>query len=199
MTKHVILLLALFITASCNLYPGGDVRSEELDVVLTYGDDQVDFKQMATYALLEEVRELEVDGALPSFTLSQQAKDAIIKAIQANLAAYGWQLVDTSESPDLVLGIGVAVTSHTNIYANFPGYGWGYPYFAYTASTYPVGTLVLVAVDEKRKDPVTDISPTVWLSIIQGPLTKGVTDQPARIDRDITQAFTQSAYLNLNP
>ena len=199
MKKYLLMLATAGLALSCNLYPGSDARTETLDVVLSYYDDQIDFQSMNTYALVEEVVELKVDGSTGNFTITPEIENAIINSVKANMAAYGWQLVDTADSPDLVIGMGATVTAHTNIYENFPGYGWGYPYFSYTVSTYPVGTIVLVGLDFKDLDPNTGVAPAAWFSIVQGPLTGGVSDQPARIDRDITQAYTQSGYLNLNP
>lgn len=193
------LLATIGLLTSCNLYPGSDARTDTLDMVSTLYDDQIDFKSMQTYALYDDVVPIVEDGSTPNFTITAEIKNTILSSIEANLAAYGWQKVDTTDNPDLIFGSGITVTVNTNIYQSFPIYGWGYPYYGYTVSSYPVGNLIIVALDHKDRDTVTNVAPTVWFGLIQGPLTGGVSDPMGRLDRDISQAFEQSTYLNLNP
>jgi hypothetical protein len=200
--KYLFMLASLALLAtSCNLYPGSDARTEDLDVIFTQYNDSVDFHTMSTYALLGEVIPIIEDGSTPNFTISKELEETILTAIETNLAAYGWTKVDTLDNPDMIFASGVTVTSHTNVYEMFPYYGWGYyyPYYSYQVSTYPIGNIVIVGLDNKDRDPVTNVAPLVWLTLIQGPLINNVDDPMGRVARDIEQAYIQSPYLNLNP
>jgi hypothetical protein len=202
MTKLYTWLLCLATLASaCNLYPGSDARTEDLDVVFTQYNDSTDFSTMSTYMLRDEVIPIVEDGTTPSFTITPQLEQTVLDAIEANLAAYGWTKVDSVDNPDMIFASGITVTAHTNIYENFPAYGWGYyyPYYNYQVSTYPVGNIILVGLDNNDRDPVTNAASLVWVSLIQGPLINNVDDPLGRVERDIEQAFLQSTYLKLNP
>jgi len=202
MTKLYMWLLCLATLASaCNLYPGSDARTEDLDVVLTQYNDTTNFGAMSTYMLRDEVIPIVEDGSTPTFTITPQLEQTVLDAIEANLAAYGWTKVDSVDNPDMIFASGITVTKHTNIYENFPAYGWGYyyHYYNYQVSTYPVGNIVIVGLNENRRDPFTKVAPLVWQSLIQGPLVDNVDDPLGRVERDIEQAFLQSTYLKLNP
>jgi hypothetical protein len=195
------LLCLATLASACNLYPGSDARTEDLDVVFTQHSDSTDFSAMNTYMLRDEVVPIIEDGSTPTFTITPDLENTVLSSIEANLAAYGWTKVDSVDNPDLIFASGIAVTSHTNIYESFPAYGWGYyyPYYNYQVSTYPVGNIIIVGLDNKARNPVTNVAPLVWLSMIQGPLINNVDDPLGRVERDIEQAFLQSTYLKLNP
>lgn len=203
-----IALLANFALTSCNFYPGGDARTDELDVVITQYDPNADFSAMKTYALAPKIKELSVDpNQPPQFTISEELNNLVMVTIEANMAAYGWTKVDTTESPDLALDLGATITRSTNIYGSYPGYGWGYPgygwsypWFPYssTVTSYDVGTLIIVGLDLNNIDSGEMTIPVLWHGLIQGPLIGNVKDPLSRMQRDINIAFEQSSYLNLN-
>ena len=200
--KYIFMLVSVALLAtSCNLYPGSDARTDELDVVFTQHDEQTNFSTMNTYMLRDEVIPLIEDGSTPSFTITPELEETILQAIEANLAAYGWTKVDSVDNPDMIFASGITVTKHTNIYDYFPSYGWGYyyPFYNYQVSTYPVGNIILVGLNHKDRDPITNNPANVWISLIQGPLINNVDEPLARVQRDIEQAYIQSPYLNLNP
>jgi hypothetical protein len=78
----------------------------------------------------------------------------------------------------------------------YPSYwGWWYPYPGWcypVAYTYETGTLVTVMV----APGVTTDEPAIWIAGVNGLLTGASSAEvSARINRNIDQAFAQSAYL----
>lgn len=200
--------LSLLFFSGCNFYPGSDARPDTLDVVITQYDYDADFSALKTYAISQEIKSLSANGQAPTFTIEPAFSAAVRKRVEANMAAYGWTLVDSTNNPDLAIDMGAIISRNTNVYNNSPGYGWGYPgydwyypWFSYpTVSSYKVGTLILVGLDFGRVDTVNQTIPVDWFALIQGPQDDfNNTDPYARIERDIDQAFMQSTYLNINP
>jgi hypothetical protein len=208
--KYFALLFVGFaaIPTACNLYPGDNARTEELDVIVTHFDPAVDFSQFTTYALAPEIKPVSSSpNDPPNFEISPELNDIVIQTIEANMAAYGWTKVDTSDNPDLAIDLGATVTRNTNVYGTWPGYGWGYPGYGWgypwptysTVTSYQVGSIIMVGLDLNNIDTVNQIIPAMWHGLVQGPLINNVDDQIGRVERDINQAFDQSPYLNVNP
>jgi hypothetical protein len=200
--KYLFMLASLALLAtSCNLYPGSDARTEDLDVVLTQYNDSTNFGAMSTYMLRGSVIPIIEDGSAPSFVITPELEETILDAIETNLAAYGWTKVDSVDNPDMIFASGITVTKNVNIYESFPVYGWGYyyPYYNYQVSSYPVGNIIIIGLNNKDRHPVTNDAKNVWMTMIQGPLINNVDDPLGRVQRDIEQAYIQSPYLNLNP
>ncbi len=117
------------------------------------------------------------------------------------MAAYGWTLVDTSDNPDLAIALGASKTRNTNYYESWWGGSWYYPWSPYntTVSSYEVGTLMMVGLNWKNKDAITQKYPVAWIGLVQGAIVPGTVDEPLdRVQRDINIAFETSPYLNLN-
>ena len=206
MKRSIWAVLLTAIITSCNIYPGQDARTEMLDVVLTQRDPDVDFSKMQTYALAKEIKPLTDDpNKPPTFEITDELNNVVIKTIEANMAGYGWTKVDTSDNPDMAIDLGATVSRYTNIYGSFPGYGWGYPgygwgypWYGYNAvSSYDVGSIIMNGLDLNNIDTINKVIPVMWNGLIQGPIIGNVDDPIARIQRDINQAFEQSPYLNV--
>ncbi len=208
MKKLIYIGLAAFALTSCNLYPGGDTRTEQLDVVVTQYDLNADFSTMKTYAVSDSVKPISSDpNSPPSFIISDEMSNVVIQTVKANMAGYGWTLVDTSMKPDLVIDLSATVTRNTNVYGSYPGYGWGYPGYGWgypwypyytTVTSYEVGSFVLVGLDFKNIDHTNQTIPVLWHGLAQGPIINNVDDPLSRVQRDIDQVFEQSPYLNVN-
>jgi hypothetical protein len=204
-------LLFIGLTAlltSCNLYPGSNVRTDQLDVVVTHYDQNTDFDLLTTYALATQVKPVSANpNDPPSFNKPVWFDDLVKQTIESNLAAYGWIKVDSASNPDMAIDLAYTITLNTNVYGSYPGYGWGYPgygwgypWFSYsTVSRYEVGSLFFVGLDLNNVDTTNQVIPAMWHALIQGPLTYSPDDQQERLVRDINIAFEQSPYLNVNP
>ena len=190
---------------SCNLYPGQDARTEQLDIVITGRNPDTDFQKLKTYALTSRIKPIGPDSnSLP--TVPDGLEDVVFTTIRSNMHAYDWVEVDTSMTPDMAIDVGYAVGRNTRIYGSYPGYGWGYPgygwsypWWGYTAVTsYDVASIIIVGLDLNRIDTVNKEIPVHWTALVQGPAIGNVDDPEARVQRDVNQAFEQSQYLNLD-
>jgi len=200
------IVVASIALSSCNLYPGQAASTEELDVMISQYDPNANFSVMKTYALSPEVTPVSTDpNNPPTFTISEELNNVIVTTIKANMAGYGWILVDSTDSPDLAIDLTATKARNTTIYNSYPGwgypgYGWGYPYYPYgsTVTSYEVGTIYMNGLDLNNIDHGNMIIPVLWTGLIQGPLIDNVKDPLARMQRDVDIVFKQSPYLNLN-
>ncbi len=208
MKKLLLLAAVAAFVQGCNLYPGTSARTEQLDVVVTHYDQNVDFDQLTTYALATHVKPVSVNpNDPPNFTKPAWFDDLVKQTIESNLAAYGWTKVDSASNPDMAIDLAYTISLNTNVYGSYPGYGWGYPgygwgypWFSYsTVTRYEVGSLFFVALDLNNVDTTNQVIPAMWHALIQGPLINNVDDQEGRLARDINIAFEQSPYLNIKP
>lgn len=208
--KHITLYLLglILVISSCNLYPGENARTEELDVIVTHRNPETDFSKLNTYALANEIKPVSANpNDPPNFTITPELNNVVKTTIEANMAAYGWTKVDTSANPDMAIDLGATVTRNTNVYGSWPGYGWGYPGWGWgypwptysTVTSYEVGSIIMVGLDFNNLDSANMKIPVLWHGLVQGPLINNVDDPIGRVERDINQAFTQSPYLNQNP
>ena len=204
MQKVFLIVSLVFITVACNLYPGQDARTEQLDVVVTAYNPNTDFQSLKTYALTSQLKPMGSDpNNLPE--ISDELNDLVLSTIRSNMHAYDWEEVDSTMNPDMAIDVGVAEGTNTNIYGLYPGYGWGYPGYGWyypwwgysTVSSYRVASIVIVGMDLKNVDTVNMQIPMHWTALIQGPAIGNVDDPEARVQRDINQAFEQSTYLKL--
>lgn len=207
MKKLFVLVLLGSLVASCNLYPGSEARTDQLDVVVTQKDPDADFSGMTTYAIAREIKPVSSDpNNPPQFEISDELNEVVIQTIKANMAGYGWTLVDTAASPDLAIDLGATITRNTNVYGGYPGYGWGYPGYGWgypwypytTVTSYDVGSIIMVGLDLNNIDHGSMVIPTLWHGLIQGPLINNVDDPIGRVQRDINIAFETSPYLKVN-
>ena len=98
------IVVASIALSSCNLYPGQAASTEELDVMISQYDPNANFSVMKTYALSPEVTPVSTDpNNPPTFTISEELNNVIVTTIKANMAGYGWILVDSTDSPDLAI------------------------------------------------------------------------------------------------
>lgn len=187
-------------------HPYGAQYSEELDVVLTNHKTGYDFVSKSTYAMPDRIVKITGNlqqGDAPVFIPDVTAQK-IIARIESNMSTLGWQRVDVSANPDLLLT--PASWETTTIYywydywywwygSYYPGWGWGgypgyYPPVSY--SSYTTGTLIMSLIDKGVLDA--DGNPiTQWTGAVNGILT-GVYDA-TRMNSAIDQAFAQSPYL----
>lgn len=193
-----------FALTSCNLYPGDAATTEELDVMVSQYDPNADFSSMSTYAVSPTVTPISSDpNTPPTFTISAEMNNVIVSTIKANMAGYGWILVDSTDKPDMAIDLTASISRSTNIYNSYPG--WGYPGYGYgwgwgypVATSYDVATIYMNGLDINNVDSVAMKIPLLWVGLIQGPVIGNVDDPLSRVQRDVNVVFETSPYLNLN-
>ena len=198
----ILFIISSFLVTGC--YPGGPDYIEEMDVVLAKHNPSYDFTSKGTYAMPDSIVKITgnlIEGKLPEFVPPVNAKK-ILDRIQMNMTAYGWQRVDRSADPDLLL-IPAAWETTTIFYwydywywwwgGYYPGWGWGGYYPPVYWDSYTTGTLVMALIDKDEigsgGSPVTQ-----WSGAISGILTK--TYNATRVNAAIDKAFVISPYLN---
>ena len=197
-----IIGLAGLIAVLPGCYPQGPEFTEDLDVVLTYFQDDYDFESRQTYALPDKI--VKITGNLQEGEDVEYIPDAtaslILGRIEENMNDLGWQKVGVEESPDLLLAPASWETTTIYYYYDYwywwwGGYypGWGY-YPAYVSS-YSTGTLFMGLIDPEvvgaNGNPLMQ-----WSGAANGILTWSYDAD--RINKAIDQAFTQSPYLKIN-
>lgn len=204
LTKWVSFFFIAGLIASC--YPEKDRTVADLDLVGTRFADAIDFKSYKTYQLYDSVVIVyDTTEAKPDYPLEEA--NLILSTMKANLMNYGWIEVTGTDTPDVYIEAStwnskiVGVTYYPGW--GYPGYGWGYPsygwgYPSYGTSyySYTTGTVMMHMMDVKNY-AFDDSPPTImWTGGLNGILTSSSTS--SRLERSINQAFTQSAYLNIN-
>ena len=181
-------------------YPDPTIYTEDLDLVYTNYDDQLNFKAYKTYAMPDSIVEVvrEISSPEDLEFLQEPYNTKILTAIADNMAAYGWQRVDDPEQADMVL-LPAAWTNTTVVYwydywcwYYYYGCGWGY-YPPYYTTSYTTGTLVMGLI--MNGDEQLELK-KAWGAALNGVLTGN--NNIDRVTKGVNQAFTQSPYLNLN-
>lgn len=195
--------MSVFVLAGC--YPGGPDFTEDLDVVYTTFDDQYNFGAANTYAMPDQIV-IDVEVSISGDTVYEYMKDIyatpILQRIDANMASRGFQKVDVSANPDLLM-MPAALSSTTYFYSYWycwwyggywGGWGWYYPPY-YTVSSYTTGSMILSLSDPNSDNPINQ-SPVAWLAAANGLMSNNF--DIARVLDAIDQAFEQSDYLTTN-
>jgi len=204
MKKRILFALftiSVFLVWGC--YPQGPDYVEEMDVVITSHKDTYDFASKATYAMPDQIVKITgnlVEGDEPEFIPDATALK-VLAQIDANMQSLGWQKVDVSAGPDLLLTPAAWETTTIYYYYDYwywwyGGYYpyWGYyPYYSY--SSYTTGTLIMMLIDP---DVVAaDGNPIIqWTGAANGILT--YVYEVSRVNALIDKAFDQTPYLKTN-
>jgi len=207
-------LLGLLIAASA-CYPGdGPSNVQDLDVVLTVHDEDVDFGSFSTYAMPDSVVHIVGEDDSNIIELPRTYDDLILELAADNMADAGYvrEMDPENNGADLILLVGVVGTEKTQYwygggcywycwgwwpgwgyYPGYgPGYGWGYPPYV-GSTTFEKGTILFTLIQPGASIPEERI-PVVWSGAATGVLSEG-SDGTARITYGINQMFTQSPYL----
>jgi Domain of unknown function (DUF4136) len=213
--KSTFWALALIMTAAlAGCYPSGAEYVDELDIVYTNHDAAFDFSARTTYSIPDSVIKISgqdvtvPDSNYKPIFLSAQYSDAILAAINQNMASYGWTKVAKGSRPDVILLVSAMTT--TNIYyyydwaywgwwypGYYPGWGWYYPgsYYPAYVTGYRSGSVFTQMIDAKLTSVDTDNVPVVWNSIFNGLAEGNASSINARLTTSIGKAFAQSPYL----
>jgi len=196
--------LGAFVLGGC--YPSESLTTEELDVVATVYDEEVDFSRFKTYAMPDTIVQIgDPDSEFYiDLELTREEMDFVLNLIRNNMSSLNY--TDLSDSvdangelivpPDVGIFVEVLAEKRVVLYT-YPGYGWGGWYPPRVGGyTYPVGTVTVNYIDVEgivQGDSLTFI-PTPWLGIANGLLFETSNNQ-ARITNNINQMFDQSQYL----
>ena len=135
----------------------------------------------------------------------QEYYDAVLKEVNDNMAALNYVRVDSSDNPDMGLGITlISRTTHVISYNywyyyppywGYPGYGYYYPWGTYVGS-YEEGAVIIDMADLTNIDEENRKINAIWAALVGGVLTGDKkTVISSRLISGIDQAFAQSPYL----
>jgi hypothetical protein len=213
-TRRGLLALMGFLMALSACYPGdGPSNVQDLDVVLTIHDEDVDFGGFATYAMPDSVVHIVGDEGSGTIELPRDYDDLILELAADNMASAGYlrEMNPENTGADLILLVGAVGTEKTHYWYGGgcywscwgwwpgwgyyppygPGYGWGYPPYV-GSTTFEKGTIILTLIDPEG-DAGEDRVPVVWSGALTGVLSGSGGN--GRITYGINQMFTQSPYL----
>lgn len=206
-------LLWFLTVALIGCYPGGAEYIDEVDIVYTNYDNSYDFGTVKTFSLPDKVVEItgeSIDNGTEPEYVDPVYATVILDNLRKNLTALGWQEVNKSNTPDVI--ILPSVTTTTNIYFYYdwwywnwyypgwgPGWGWYYPgyYYPAYATGYRSGSLFVQMTDTKVSRLNGNV-PVRWSAIVNGLLEGGTESINDRLQKTIDQAFIQSPYLKTN-
>lgn len=198
-----LLVLVMF---SC--YPSGPTSTAETDVVITSYDNQFNFATVRTYALPDEVFEIEGTDEV-----NHDFDDLILDEIEKNMNARGYvrEFNPAANGADIIVTASIARTERTWIssigwwgwWGRWPGWGWwpgwgpgwGIRYPWPIVGTFSTGTLFIEIVDPNGRDDANQQLPARWAGGSNGLLSSSSTITAQRIANNIAQMFEQSPYL----
>jgi hypothetical protein len=133
--NNSIALLATLIILLAGCYPQGPEDIDDMDVVVTYFQDDYNFSSKQTYARPDRIVKITgnlQDGDDPDY-IPDATAGLIINQIDNNMSALGWELVDVDEDPDVLLTLASWETNTIVYYYDYWYWWWGgyYPGFLY--------------------------------------------------------------------
>ncbi len=200
----MLLFSLAFIVVSCSKYPTYTVNTSDLDMVWTNYDEAINFAGFKTYYVPDSII-LEDDVEPEDAEALQEYYDAVLKEVNDNMAALNYVRVDSSDNPDMGLGITlISRTTHVISYNywyyyppywGYPGYGYYYPWGTYVGS-YEEGAVIIDMADLTNIDEENRKINAIWAALVGGVLTGDKkTVISSRLISGIDQAFAQSPYL----
>jgi hypothetical protein len=204
MRKKIFSLLAILSSLLLwGCYPNGPSYTEDLDLVLTHHNPDYDFAAKTTYAMPNKIIKITgnvVEGELPD-TISGVYASKIRQMIVDNMSDLGWQRVDISADPDIMLVPAAWETTTITYYYDYWYWWWGgyYPYYPYYppvySYSYTTGTLLMSIMDPTLTG-TNGNAIQQWTGALNGILNDSFNE--SRMSRLINQAFDQSPYLQTN-
>lgn len=186
-------------------YPDGPEYYSDLDVVYTNHQSDYDFTSKSTYSRPNKiVVDVKISEGDTTFVyMEDKYATPIFQIIDNNMAALGWQKVEISNKPDVLLT--PALMSSTTIFYSYwydwwyggyypPYWGWYYPPYV-SVSSYTTGNLIMTISDPNLQGP-TNKSPALWVASCAGLVSWNYN--VSRVTQGIDQAFKQSSYLKTN-
>lgn len=203
MKRLILLLMVPLVFHSC--YPGGATYVDQLDLVYTNYNDNFDFGSVTTFTIPDSIPLVEEDTRPnnPEF-VEDPYRTTIISNLRQQMEDRGYQYVDQSANPELIL-FPTASTDTETYYYYWGGYwgwwGWGggwyypgyYPGYGYQTS-YEIGTVMVQAVYDDPNIPDDEDKPVQWVGVMNGLLQGNTNSVDKRIESSILQMFAQSEY-----
>ena len=205
----------VLVVAAGACYPGdGPTNVQDLDIVLTLYDQEINFRSFQTFAMPDTVLHVSNDTLDILIPVSRENDELILDLVAENMIAAGYfrEFDNHANGADLVMLVGAIATEQTEywVYQDWwgywgywrgwgypgypaygPGYGWYYPPTYVGSTTFEQGSLVLTLVDPNAAG--IDGVPVIWSGVVRGLLNYG--GETGRITSGIDQAFSQSPYL----
>jgi hypothetical protein len=201
----LLLLLGGSVMVLTGCYPGEVTSVQELDLVTTLFDKDVNFAGYKTYAMPDTIIHICDAGSqeqnCPS-DLTRTNDNLILTQIEENLQGMGFTRSDPQDADVLVVTSANATDmyGYTSYYWYWdywygypPGYGWYYPPATVTYQ-YTTGTLFITMFDPDKANENQQRLPAVWTALINGVIGSG-GNTSSRLTTTINQAFDQSGYL----
>jgi hypothetical protein len=209
--KYYVLLLISFPLILISCYSDYGLATKDFDVVITFRDNEVNFRQYRTYAMPDSVVRMidSTNTSQPNTTFDQTILDEVEKQMTA--AGYTRVEPDTNDLPDVIVLAGVTSSDYYAAgggywwgwwgwypgWGYYPGYGSGwYPSYGYIYS-YTTGTLLISMIDPAKTDANNKTIGVVWSGALNGIITDSESDTRVRIIDGIDQIFRQSSYLKV--
>jgi len=214
--RTTLLFAVILLAGSC--YPSQDLTVEELDIVSTIYDSDVNFSDYQTFLMPDTIIQIG-DPEDPGFIdLPVDNMDEILDQIRSGFEDLGYveEPDPANNEPDVAIIVEVVAQENYIIYSYppggwwggwgwypWPGWGWGpgygpgYPgYGGVGVQSYPEGTLIVDMLDPNKVTTEEERISSVWIGIMNGLLYE--TNNPNRVPDGIDQMFTQSPYLRTN-
>ena len=211
-TWNFLLIAGMFCLLSCERE--GPEYVDELDVVATRHDKNVDFSTVKTYVMPDSVVYI---PEKEEYTDSDKEFDeAVLQRVEQNLESLGYERVDESQNgtiqPDVVITLILIERNTTAVYSwgTDPWYDWwgwydwgywGYPWIgpgwspyypvSWGSYSYTTGTLIVDMLQPMEQEE-REIN-VLWNGVFNGIQTLGLSD---RMLMGVDQMFDQSPYLS---
>lgn len=200
-----IIKLALFAfvsvaVASCNWGPGALDETQDQVLTIAYKSETADFSKFQSYAITDSVSVV-YNGK--KFRLQNDTTDMIIAQVVQNMNKNGYNQVDASANPNLVVDVSYIQSTNTTIYPgywndwdwwwNYYYYPWNswYPYYPYhmptVVSSYTTGSVIIEIADMTNIAAESNV-PIVWHGLIRSILNG--THSKQQLLSSIDEVFT---------
>ena len=200
-------------------YPGGPEYVSDYDLIGSdYSDEYWNANSPSSYYMPDSLGWIVDQEDLDDIdSLTRDYDEFILGEVAKNMAAYGYQRVDTLDvqnPPDVYVFTQAIAVKTTNVYYNpgYPWYGGGYPgwggyypgwgggYYpgwggGYGTSSYTTGTVLIEMGDAKNLDEENKLVNIVWTAGVDGLLSSSSASNAEFVSKSIEQAFIQSPYL----
>ncbi|MEP2025374.1 MAG: DUF4136 domain-containing protein [Reichenbachiella sp.] len=194
-------LVALAVVIGLNsCYPSEEIPVSDLDIVITYRNEDVNFSNYQTYAISDVLFDPDYED------YNGEYDDSLIEQIRTNMNSLGYseEADPTNNTPDLVI-VPELIFSDNYIVGGggcyygcwgYPGGGWWGGYPPYYPPTYVVsyseGTILIHMIDPSQNGLVDNSYLSAWNGAVNGLLRKSINEN--LLDGYVDQAFAQSAY-----
>jgi hypothetical protein len=219
--RHSKLMIAALVFSLAGLlsgcYPEKIDYVDEYDLAATVYDKDAVFSDYITFHVVDTVMHMTDDGEDDS-NLSREHDEFILGQIRQNMLDMGYSEMVSTDSlnmPDLEVLVQATSTDFYSYYSSwydywywYPGWNYWYPSWNYWYPTYPgypgggyyyptysAGTLIIDMLDTETLNFESDRLGVVWVGIVDGLLVNNSTSTRQRLEKQITQLFEQSPYL----